>query len=641
MKTKSVNSLTSKLVPSFVIVVVLALSTVMARADLMIVDALTADVTSSGFAVLWKTSDSAAPEIGVAATPQVAVYSDAGGTAEMTTELEMTAVPLFGGDPDAIDEFSRNEGMHALRDLAKSLGLMKVAVHGCLPRTTYYFRISSENGMGQIAQWPENGLASVTTTEENAFVVDSKQILVTLTDDPGTLAPKGWLVMASSNETFYPVSAYVGDGAENNQAYLNLSNLFDADEDNWTPAGLKVITLEVRPPESDPVQRNSVILFSGEFHVSMVSTIEVNIDEGPDTVAPVVTASPPGGTYPSAQSVILSSNEDGYIFFTIDQTDPTTDSTRFTDPIQVDETTTLKFMAIDRAGNYSGIETAVYSIVYNRPPFVPSSPVPEDDGQKPVTVEATLAWQGGDPDPGDVVTYDVYLGTSEAALTGVCLGQTATSCQPGGLLFGTRYLWQVVAKDDKGFETLGPIWHFTTFEQNGDEDEDDLVNEGEIAHGTDPFDWDTDKDGYSDGEEIGVGTDPLNRAVRPAYPPGFGDIDGDKDIDGRDLALLSGALGSSAGDGAYMASADLNGDGRVDEVDLELFARVFGYAFYPEYDPSADFDSDGDVDGVDLSVLIAALGSTGEDLITDINQDDVVDRWDLVLFSWPFGCVDE
>jgi hypothetical protein len=149
------------------------------------------------------------------------------------------------------------------------------------------------------------------------------------------------------------------------------------------------------------------------------------------------------------------------------------------------------------------------------------------------------------------------------------------------LQFNTTYFWQVVARDDKSSETMGPIWQFTTFPHDGDEDGDGLNNEDEISSGTDPFDWDSDKDGYSDGEEVSAGTDPLLKSSKPSSPPSFGDVDGDQDIDGMDLSLLAAAFGSVSGEPEYDVLADFNSDGLVNDIDMEMFSRIFSYSLQP------------------------------------------------------------
>jgi subtilisin family serine protease len=103
----------------------------------------------------------------------------------------------------------------------------------------------------------------------------------------------------------------------------------------------------------------------------------------------------------------------------------------------------------------------------NRPPYTPSSPSPTDGAL--VTRRAfTLSWTGDDPDPGDTVTYDVYLDVdNNTPETLVCDDVNTTTCAPGALNSGTQHYWKVIATDDSGASTTGPIWRFrTAFFQN-------------------------------------------------------------------------------------------------------------------------------------------------------------------------------
>ena len=82
-----------------------------------------------------------------------------------------------------------------------------------------------------------------------------------------------------------------------------------------------------------------------------------------DTTAPTVSASPASGTYTSAQTVTLSTNESGAkIYYTTNGTEPTTSSTQYSSPITISQTTTLKFMARDAAGNQSTARAETYTI---------------------------------------------------------------------------------------------------------------------------------------------------------------------------------------------------------------------------------------------------------------------------------------
>jgi len=97
----------------------------------------------------------------------------------------------------------------------------------------------------------------------------------------------------------------------------------------------------------------------------------------------------------------------------------------------------------------------------NRPPNVPSSPSPAN-GATSVDINKDVSWTGGDPDPThDTVTYDVYFGTASTPPK-VSGNQSKTSYDPGTLAFSTTYYWQIVAWDNHGASTAGPVWHFTT-----------------------------------------------------------------------------------------------------------------------------------------------------------------------------------
>ena len=72
-----------------------------------------------------------------------------------------------------------------------------------------------------------------------------------------------------------------------------------------------------------------------------------------DTTAPTTTASPAGGTYTSTQNVTLSPDETATVYYTIDGTTPTIASAQYSTAISVSTDTTLKFFAVDTAGNRS------------------------------------------------------------------------------------------------------------------------------------------------------------------------------------------------------------------------------------------------------------------------------------------------
>ncbi|MBN2391400.1 MAG: hypothetical protein JXR84_11785 [Anaerolineae bacterium] len=112
----------------------------------------------------------------------------------------------------------------------------------------------------------------------------------------------------------------------------------------------------------------------------------------------------------------------------------------------------------------------------NHPPNPPTAPSPSDDDTNQ-SVNINLTWTGGDPD-GDNVTYDIYFEADDSTPDALlCNNVTSAFCDPGTLSYGTHYYWYVVATDEHGATTTGPVWDFTTVSQatltltspNGDE----------------------------------------------------------------------------------------------------------------------------------------------------------------------------
>jgi len=97
----------------------------------------------------------------------------------------------------------------------------------------------------------------------------------------------------------------------------------------------------------------------------------------------------------------------------------------------------------------------------NNPPYEPTNPMPSN-GATGVDVNADLSWEGGDPDPGDTVVYDVYFGTDPSPAV-VAQNLTDTTYDPGTLEEGRMYYWYIVARDSHSAETTGPVWNFVTF----------------------------------------------------------------------------------------------------------------------------------------------------------------------------------
>ena len=72
-----------------------------------------------------------------------------------------------------------------------------------------------------------------------------------------------------------------------------------------------------------------------------------------------------------------------------------------------------------------------------------------------------LTWTASDVDTSDILTYDVYFGTDKNNLSIVSSSQSAKTYS-ASLLASKNYYWKVTVKDNKGGQTVGQVWSFTT-----------------------------------------------------------------------------------------------------------------------------------------------------------------------------------
>jgi hypothetical protein len=92
--------------------------------------------------------------------------------------------------------------------------------------------------------------------------------------------------------------------------------------------------------------------------VSATYTINIPVDE----TAPILTITP-ATTFTDSVTVTMSIDEEATIWYTLDDTDPSTSATRiqYTAPITLTETDAVKAYALDTAGNSSAVQTVTYT----------------------------------------------------------------------------------------------------------------------------------------------------------------------------------------------------------------------------------------------------------------------------------------
>jgi len=117
----------------------------------------------------------------------------------------------------------------------------------------------------------------------------------------------------------------------------------------------------------------------------------------------------------------------------------------------------------------------------NTYPNLPSNPDPED-GETDVDLNYDLSWDGGDSDSGDTVTYDVYFGLDTRSgpespdppyydtIGPFDYDDTPISYNLPKFNYNTLYFWKIVAEDDHGASTPGPVWDFETLEEEEEEE---------------------------------------------------------------------------------------------------------------------------------------------------------------------------
>ncbi len=111
-------------------------------------------------------------------------------------------------------------------------------------------------------------------------------------------------------------------------------------------------------------------------------------------------------------------------------------------------------------------ETVKARVGDNLPPNEPGKPDPSD-GETGVDINQDLSWECSDPN-GGVIKYDIYFGKTSPPLK-VASNITGKSYNPGEMDYKSTYYWKIIAWDDQGATSSGPIWSFLIKEKNNDD----------------------------------------------------------------------------------------------------------------------------------------------------------------------------
>ncbi len=134
-----------------------------------------------------------------------------------------------------------------------------------------------------------------------------------------------------------------------------------------------------------------------------------------------------------------------------------------------------------------------------------------------------------------------------------------------------------------------------------------------------------------------------------------GDLNGDGFVNGTDSALLTAALGSTAGSSNYSLAADINGDGVVNAADTLLLDADFGFhatpaptLTTPPAQPAFDLDVNDDTGapgaGITTDSTVTFVGQTDPDVSVTLEQTGAVAESNanglFVFFNVPLSVGD-
>ena len=139
-----------------------------------------------------------------------------------------------------------------------------------------------------------------------------------------------------------------------------------------------------------------------------------------------------------------------------------TDNESYTIRDSLDRGTTYywKVVVFDEKGDSAIGDIWSFTTQENHPPNSPTNPSPTNGATGISIQNITLSWSCSDPD-GDNLNYDLYFGeSSNPPLLTTNLPDTTYTLS--NLKYATKYYWKILARDEDGAVTTGPVWNFVT-----------------------------------------------------------------------------------------------------------------------------------------------------------------------------------
>jgi len=219
------------------------------------------NVTPTSFSVVWSESSATLAPV----TPAIAVFADSAGVTNLAGQVGLEYFPLNSGATNATNAYQQRLSQSSLRQESQSLGLAEVRVSGLSPSTTYYFQVQASDTNGAQASLPVSGpFPTVTTAQENGFVVQSLQLVINF--PPSN--PAGSIILLTNALSPSVLAGVIGDGAGSNQVYFSLSDILAASGNtNLVPVGDVVFTANVLGNTEGTAPQSYDLVFTTNFSV--------------------------------------------------------------------------------------------------------------------------------------------------------------------------------------------------------------------------------------------------------------------------------------------------------------------------------------------------------------------------------------
>ena len=205
------------------------------------------------------------------------------------------------------------------------------------------------------------GVATVSTTVDNQLVTTSVNV-------KDTIAPTVDIKSPLNGKYVYgivPINISSTDNVGVTKIVFTLNGNNYTETNGTTDWSYNWNTTEL----TDGVYNITVTAYDAANN-SQNQTISVNVDN----TIPTANANVKGGVYNTNKVVTLIMSEPGNIYYTLNGTTPTNKSTLYTKTITITSTSTLKYLAIDLAGNKSVTYVQNYVIDKIAPKIVKTNP---------------------------------------------------------------------------------------------------------------------------------------------------------------------------------------------------------------------------------------------------------------------------